>query len=327
MNADHFNPKTLTAAALAYAIAKSQVKGTNHSYVYGSFSGDDDVIPQLSEKPVTTSARTPPSKPRRVIKPVVVSTPSTVATNEDSEWEDVPTLSSSPPLRPQVATVRRSAVSRHRQSRQRMRSAVESADHQHLQHHHQVYRHDSKSNQSVASSRRQPTARSPASPRRTTMVTVPASPSSVKQLTLPPVTTSSPKNRSSASVSPRPVKPAENASKTSTSIPSTVTSPPVRFKVKSATSTLVLRFQCEPLFDSLSQNISNRLGHDKYKVRFQDAEGDWCILSDDHDVDDAIHATTLRKDTMVRLQIQEIANDSMLYKGLSSLGGYFGFNR
>jgi hypothetical protein len=75
----------------------------------------------------------------------------------------------------------------------------------------------------------------------------------------------------------------------------------IRFKVKSNKNTII-RFQCEPSFETVKKNIVNRIGaSSRLIIKYKDVDGDMCTLTNDDDLQDAIAAA----DVMVRLEVEE----------------------
>jgi hypothetical protein len=89
----------------------------------------------------------------------------------------------------------------------------------------------------------------------------------------------------------------------STMPPSDIHCQPIRFKVKTSNSDTVIRFQCEPCYEIIKRNIEDRLRVTAFIIKFKDDDGDWCVLSDDDDLQDAIDAAA--NDVMVRLVVEE----------------------
>mmetsp|Transcript_9446 Transcript_9446/g.17179 ORF Transcript_9446/g.17179 Transcript_9446/m.17179 type:complete len:276 (-) Transcript_9446:137-964(-) len=88
----------------------------------------------------------------------------------------------------------------------------------------------------------------------------------------------------------------------------------IRFKVHSKNT--VIRFQCEPSFETVQQNIVQRMNfsHQKIIINYKDTDGDYCTLSHDDDLQDAIAAA----DVMVRLHV-EIESKNLFQTAISSL--------
>ena len=149
-----------------------------------------------------------------------------------------------------------------------------------------------------------------------------------------------PKNTVAKAAIRTPDTAATSPSSVATSPPSIVSCLPVRFKVKSTTTGTVLRFQCVPTYNNLLQNILERLRTNSktsslwssatdlitsdsgLKIQFQDAENDWCTLSNDDDVQDAVEASLGRKDAMVRLTIEEHDTATRVWNSLSTSFGW-----
>ena len=293
-------PKYLTAAALAWTVV-SNTKKVSHGVPEAASDEDTtavmDPVPDMDYvKPVTSN---------RQVYPVVV-TPvanATVARTKPS------------PQQPRVSA----AAMRHLESRRRVRSAME--------HSRQVTPVSSGSSVTSASVRY-------TSPRVTTPLRSSAQNTPDKQApALVPTTSSARSISGGASVSTTPLK--------------VVHCQPVHFKVKSSTSGTVLRFQCVPTYGSVAENILQRLNGngsttslwstatnalsstldyasavDRISVNFQDAEGDWCTLSNDDDVQDAVEAAMGRKDSMVRLIVEEHGAGTRVWKSLSTKFGW-----
>lgn len=79
----------------------------------------------------------------------------------------------------------------------------------------------------------------------------------------------------------------------------------IRFKVHSKNT--VIRFQCEPSFETVQQNIVQRMNfsHEKIIINYKDTDGDYCTLSNDDDLQDAIAAA----DVMVRLHVEMVSKN------------------
>ena len=141
----------------------------------------------------------------------------------------------------------------------------------------------------------------------------------------------------------------QNSSVGAASPPSVVDCRPVHFKVKSTTTGTVLRFQCVPTFVNVQQNVVDRLrgatattasnssqwwssatnmlldsttSSAAVNMQFQDAEGDWCTLTNDDDLQDALEASFGRKDTMVRLMVQEQGAATRVWQSISTQWGW-----
>jgi hypothetical protein len=135
---------------------------------------------------------------------------------------------------------------------------------------------------------------------------------------------------SSSAFKPITTPPVSEVIATPSSPPSTPTK--MTFKVKSKVSQTVLRFQCEPTYLLIQANIRARLAaatnnsatttSKQLVIQYQDDDDDWCTLSNDDDVQEALHSAATRQDTLVRLYIQDDADESILTTAVSSLGGY-----
>jgi len=85
----------------------------------------------------------------------------------------------------------------------------------------------------------------------------------------------------------------------------------IRFKVRSSTNAVV-RFQCEPMYEQVQQNIQERLGVTEFRITFKDDDGDMCVMSDDEDVQDAIAGAD---GDLVRLDVEEVSKS--LFQAIS----------
>lgn len=313
-------PKYLTAAALAWTVVNSAT--TNPANRHKLFLNDDDdddtefldAIPEIKEEEEESILQ----KKGRVV-PVVVKPLTATAKS--------PTAVATPsPTQARVSA----AAMRQIESRRRVRSAMQSHNVDSKNSNTASLRVATSSGASVASAKR-------ASPRVVTpnekiAMTSPTTTSSKKT---PPK--SSPFGQNSTVGSP----------------PSVVDCRPVHFKVKSTTTGTVLRFQCVPTFATVQQNVVDRLrgastatsrstissssqwwssatnmlldsatNSAAVTMQFQDAEGDWCTLTNDDDLQDALEASFGRKDTMVRLMVQEQDAATRVWQSISTQWGW-----
>ena len=307
-------PKYLTAAALAWTVGSASKPDPHKIPVVDSDEDTEilDSIPEIEEDPVR----------KKHVVPVVVK-PLKATVNS-------PSVVSSSPTQAKVSA----AAMRQLESRRRVRSAME-------QHHHQHNRNNKK----------EPTK---------AHISSGASVSSVR--TSPKATVNNPKTATTSSCSPSTAhisgdaairtpppahssKQAGGASVAGTP-PSVIDIRPIHFKVKSKTTGTVLRFQCVPTFYNVNQNIVDRLRRGAcsksvwssatnmlsssldyaaaapVNIQFQDAEGDWCTLTNDDDLQDALEASMARKDTMVRLEVEEPGAVTRVWQSISTQFGW-----
>uniref|UniRef100_A0A7S3LA18 PB1 domain-containing protein n=1 Tax=Amphora coffeiformis TaxID=265554 RepID=A0A7S3LA18_9STRA len=283
-------PKYLAAAALAYAVVSNSKKDLHKVPARVSTSDDDDsldldAIPEIEGDVPTVKKRVVPV----VIKAPVVAHHRTTA----------PTTTTPKQAKVSAGTILQL------ESRRRVRSAMEKYQHPHKKEAHVTGRTS------------------------ITTASVPASPVSA-----------TPK-KTIAKATIRTPPPADTPVTTASSPPSVVSCAPVRFKVKSTTSGTVLRFQCVPTYINLLSNISERLRRNSktsslwstatnlitssdsgLTIEFQDAESDWCTLTNDEDLQDAVEASLGRKDDMVRLNIEEHDTAKRVWNSLSTSFGW-----
>ena len=381
LSSSHLNPKTLTAAALAYAIHKSQEKEKSLDDYY------DHVDPVLEHAPYERDTRTSSNiRPQyaSVRRNIILPTPSTITDSESSRVV---------PVTPPPATQTSSLPNRKPRRKVKPVSLDEdSQDHdsgENLSSNRAIsaaYRRQLKARQRVrvraARLAQSDSNRSPTKATQEDATSASTSPSSTTQA--PPSLSSSPaaptpqartvvtkqtskrqilmnqqRSPSSKRLTRQPMQaPSQNqpiqslplatrksrqtaAPRVVTSGTSSVTSSTegkrtkqVRFKIKSATSTLVVRFQCAPTIQAIHEHLAQRLGQSqKMQLKYYDAENDCCLLTDDSDVEEAVRAALIRRDTMVRLEMEpdtkftssssKSDNTGGSFWSLSSLGGYF----
>jgi hypothetical protein len=292
----------------------------NHSNNDPEDEEEDDAIPELD---------VPSWNADKLIQPVVVKPLTAVVSpspphKKKSEKTTATTTTTTTTKAPSAAAARQL------QSRRRVRSAMEQFQkHPKEQSPQQQTTPDSKVHQNSLSSLRPQISPSPVETKETSTTTR-------KRTVTPPTTTDT----------TTPTPPESN----NTTV--------VRFKVKSKTSGTVLRFQCSPTYSDVTQNIADRLGRgssrttttttttstgststssiwssassllsqagggDALALQFEDVEGDWCTMNNDADVKDAVEAAAHRKDTMVRLTVEERDTATRVWKSLSSHFGW-----
>lgn len=296
-------PKHLAAAALTYAVmANSKRNPHRATYRRSSSLGDGEDDDSLGFEPIPEIEACDHAVKKKQVVPVDVKSAFVTTTHSTDDAATAKT--------PRQAKVSAAAV-RQVESRRRVRSAMEK-----YQHH--SHRKEAHVNNSGGASVRRSSPKGTATPRKTTASNNHSMP------TTTPIRTPSPTTPATAATSP----------------PSVVTgAQPVRFKVKSKTSGTVLRFHCAPIYEDLLQNICERLGRGKSNlwntatnymissdsaltIQFQDAEDDWCTLSNDDDLQDAVEASLGRKDTMVRLTVQEYGTATRVWNSLSTSFGW-----
>lgn len=290
-------PKYLTAAALAWTVVSASQQDARKVPKAHSTSDDDDtdVLDCIPEIEVEDS-----NAKKRVVPVVVKPLKATVTS---------PSLVSSP-THAKVSA----AAMRQLESRRRVRSAM-------LEHNKKETTTPIKayvsSGASVASVLKSP---KDSSARKTGMTTPPATTATTASIRTPPSVRGSP--------------------------PSVVDCRPVHFKIKSTTTGTVLRFQCVPTYENLYKSIVERLrrggasslwssasnmlsstldyaaNSDAIYLQFEDAEGDWCTLTNDDDLQDALEASMGRKDSMVRLTVQEQGAATRVWQSFSTKLGW-----
>ena len=309
-------PKYLTAAALAWTVVSNTSKNLNPR-VSGAGEGSDDDTASLDPIPEIESSHSP-SQSAVVKKKHVVPVESRIHPSTSSCNASV--VSTSTPTQAKVSA----ATMRQLESRRRVRSALEHYNHhhnhnQHQHHHKQQEKNSGGATVTSASVRSSPKMAAAVTPQKSSLS--PNTPSNKN------IKVSTPDTEATSKASP----------------PHTIVSlQPVRFKVKSTTTGTVLRFQCVPTFSSVTHNINERLRRSNgnsfwssasimlsstldsstlscgLEIQFQDAEGDWCTLDNDDDVQDAVQAAAGRKDTMVRLNVKEQDTATRVWQSISS---------
>ena len=293
-------PKYLAAAAFAYAVVANSKKDLNKVPV-GVTSSDDDDSLELDAIP-EIEGDIPSSTNNKRVVPIVIKSP-VVTHHRNATTTTTPNATTPKHAKVSAGTMRQL------ESRRRVRSAMEQYQHQ---------SHKNKTHINGGNGTNITTA----------------------SLRTSPVSATTPKN-STAKATIRTPPSAVTPVTTATSPPSVVSCGPVRFKVKSTTTGTVLRFQCVPTYNNLLSNISERLRRNSHTsslwstatnfitssdsgltIQFQDVENDWCTLTNDEDVKDAVEASLGRKDDMVRLTIEEHDTAKRVWNSLSSSFGW-----
>lgn len=308
-------PKYLTAAALAWTVVAASKPDPRKVPAYHPASADDDAeifdsIPEIEGDDSLSPSFVTPNK--KHVVPVVVKPLTATVT--------APSVVTSP-THAKISA----AGMRQLESRRRIRSAME---------HHQF----KKEGTAPPPKAHINSGTNASSVRRSLKVSTTWGVSSRK--TVPRSPTSSPASTKTSLKTP-------GGASVLGSPPSVVDCRPVHFKVKSKTTGAVLRFQSVPTFDSVTRNILERLRRgsntslwasasnmlsstlDEYSstgaainLQFQDSEGDWCTLTNDDDLQDAMESSMARKDTMVRLIVEEQAATTRVWQSFSTQMGW-----
>lgn len=280
------DPQVLTAAALAWSVLnRPDSKPKNYD---GEADYFDDAIPEIHVSPsiakkqlytpektnVPDLIATPDSSPELSPRPKVHISPKTVVPVLIPSSASISSNEAPLSSRPTKARVS-AATMRNIKSRRRVKSAIKDYNKQ----------KETKKEQPVA----------PA-----TVATVATAPSVTSKSTPSPRKTTSP-TKITVPVHIHQSSESQGV-EISTSPPSAIECALIRFKVKNSTSNAVIRFQCEPIYGTVRRNIEKRMRIEKFRITFQDVDGDTCVLSDDENVNDAIKAAN---NDMVRLTVEE----------------------